>query len=352
MIGAWLPEPAKLRRPSLRETLSRVKRGSIPLIALPFVLGSAAVVAAQSPEPTVSFVDGHTGETVEVPASWIEDAATSEAGEPEPEPFEPPTDLSNAELATARPTEWITPAVRRCRRYRGRRFCDGPLRAPAPQGEAGDRAVALGIGVARTAQSLLSAGPRPEWVAAVGGPVRESLQWPVDGGRIWRGLSRRRRGRTAHKGVDIGATTGTQVRAVNDALVVYANNELRGYGNLVVLVHADATVSLYAHLSEAWVFPGMRVLRGQILGLVGATGLARGAHLHFEWRRGGFPQDPVPRFVGRPEQTAQAPDGPVEAARMPSASGRVHEQGVNGGLRIAGDRDLSCTLVCGPDRLS
>jgi murein DD-endopeptidase MepM/ murein hydrolase activator NlpD len=95
--------------------------------------------------------------------------------------------------------------------------------------------------------------------------------------------------------------------------VLYSFNGMRGYGNSVLLLHADGTVSLYAHCQETYVFAGQRVERGQVIAAVGDTGLAHGAHLHFEWRRNGQPLDPLEHFVGRedegePPAVAQASD--------------------------------------------
>ena len=111
------------------------------------------------------------------------------------------------------------------------------------------------------------------------------------------GLTRRGRNRRRpHNGVDIGGQRGQRVVAANDGLVAYSHNGLSGYGNLVILIHADGTVTFYAHLDAAYVQPGERLHRGETVGEVGATGLASGPHLHFEWRRDGTPLDPVPRF--------------------------------------------------------
>ena len=128
------------------------------------------------------------------------------------------------------------------------------------------------------------------------------MRWPVDGGALWRGLIPARGRRPQHKGVDIGAPAGTFALAANDGLVLYAHNDLTGYGNAVVLAHQDGTVTLYAHLQAAYVSPGMRVRRAQVLGEIGRTGIAHGTHLHFEWRVEGSPADPLPRFVRVPER--------------------------------------------------
>jgi len=201
-------------------------------------------------------------------------------------------------LDTPVPEAWL-PAVRRCRRRGRRRFCDGPRRVPEPHGEAAELARRIEIGDRNTATRLLTRGPRPEWMEAVRGQARDTLQWPVDGGRIGRTVSRRRRG-ASHNGMDIPAPGGTKVRSVNDGLVVYSDNGVTGMGNLVIVLHADATATFYVHLRAAYLFAGEHVRRGQVIGELGTTGISQGNHLHFEWRRNGVPQDPTPVLVGIP----------------------------------------------------
>jgi hypothetical protein len=91
---------------------------------------------------------------------------------------------------------------------------------------------------------------------------------------------------------------------VDDGIVAYANNGVSGYGNLVLIVHADGGTSLYAHLRASYLFAGQRVARGQTVGEVGTTGLSRAPHLHFEYRQDGHLTDPVPHFVDLPEQVS------------------------------------------------
>ncbi|NOY93824.1 MAG: M23 family metallopeptidase [Deltaproteobacteria bacterium] len=305
-------------------------------LALGLLCGAGAARAQDAGAPEMTRVeDGHTGVTVEIPTAWLEDEVPADAnpGEiasPNPEPAA--VDLSDPELATARPSRWVSPAPRRCRRYRRRRFCDGPLRVPEPNAAQAERARRLGLGGVAVARHLLLGGPRPEWVAAAPGQTRSTLLFPVDGGHLWRGLRRARRRRPRHKGTDIGAPRHTPVRAVNDALVVYAGNELRGYGNLLMLVHADASVTFYAHLFAAWVPAGARVRRGQVIGEVGDTGLARGTHLHFEWRVGGHPRDPARHFrrierapaeeAAEARPTPSSVDGESPPEREPSFTDR------------------------------
>lgn len=98
--------------------------------------------------------------------------------------------------------------------------------------------------------------------------------------------------RRAHLGVDYSAPTGTPVRSVADAVVEFAGWQ-RGYGNVVILQHPSNRKTLYAHLSRIDVRKGQRIEQGQLIGAVGATGTATGAHLHFEYIVGGQHRDPL-----------------------------------------------------------
>ncbi len=198
--------------------------------------------------------------------------------------------------------EWM-PDNRRCQHRGRRRFCDGPRRVPRPWGEAARRAEALGLGTIDTYSALLTRGASQELLDAVEEDPEPNLLWPVPDGTLGRGFGYVRRKALAnrlHKGVDIPAAIGSEVRATNAGLVVYADNGVRGYGNLVVILHKDHTTTAYAHLQEAHVFAGQQVRRGQRIGRVGRTGLSYAPHLHFEWRRGVWPRNPLRRFVDRP----------------------------------------------------
>ncbi len=98
----------------------------------------------------------------------------------------------------------------------------------------------------------------------------------------------------AHKGIDYAAPSGTPVRAIADSVVNFVGKQ-GGYGNLVVLNHQGAYSSAYGHLSRfgKGVKQGARVSQGQIIGYVGATGLATGPHLHYEFRVGGVQKNPL-----------------------------------------------------------
>lgn len=98
----------------------------------------------------------------------------------------------------------------------------------------------------------------------------------------------------AHKGIDYAAATGTGVKATSDGIVEVASYD-RGYGNVVVIRHQQKYTTLYGHLSGfgRGVSQGARVSQGQVIGYVGATGLATGPHLHYEFRINDVHQDPL-----------------------------------------------------------
>jgi murein DD-endopeptidase MepM/ murein hydrolase activator NlpD len=87
-----------------------------------------------------------------------------------------------------------------------------------------------------------------------------------------------------HDGVDIACPEGTQVFASHSGTVVYSDNKLSGYGNLVILRHSTGLLSVYAHNSRLLVSAGQKVTRGQLIAESGATGHATGPHVHFEVR--------------------------------------------------------------------
>jgi len=209
--------------------------------------------------------------------------------------------VTDAEMIAARPRYWLPSQGRECMDPPYERYCQGPRKVALPFGPEADLAEALELGTIQAVGSLLNHGPRAEWVRAAGGPVapREAMTWPAALGRLWRRFGYVRKPpfeNLLHRGIDIGAPRGSPVIAVNPGIVAYSDNGVRGYGNLLVVVHDDASVTLSAHCQAIYVFPGQRVYAGQIVGEVGETGMARGAHVHFEYRSGGAPRDPLGMF--------------------------------------------------------
>jgi len=110
--------------------------------------------------------------------------------------------------------------------------------------------------------------------------IRQDLIMPVEAKVISEyGL---RNGRP-HKGIDLGAKQGTPIYAVLDGTVVYSGVQ-GSYGNVVVIEHPDFVMTVYAHNEKNLVSVNDKVKQGQQIAVVGATGNARGAHLHFEYR--------------------------------------------------------------------
>jgi len=120
-------------------------------------------------------------------------------------------------------------------------------------------------------------------------PGRERFLVPVHG-TVNSGFGRR--GTSFHDGVDIAAPLGTPILAIESGEVIYSD-QLRGYGNIVIVRHADGLISVYAHNESNLVQEGQRVSRGEIIGRVGSTGRVTGPHLHFEIRKNNAAQDPL-----------------------------------------------------------
>jgi len=97
-----------------------------------------------------------------------------------------------------------------------------------------------------------------------------------------------------HKGVDYAAATGTPIKAAGDGKVIWRGTK-GGYGRTVILQHGGNITTLYAHMSryQQGVGNGSRVKQGQIIGYVGASGLATGPHLHYEFRINGEHKNPL-----------------------------------------------------------
>lgn len=99
-----------------------------------------------------------------------------------------------------------------------------------------------------------------------------------------------------HTGVDFAAPTGTPIFATGNGVIVKAERDHSGYGLMVEIDHGFGYRTLYAHLSKISVRVGQRVSRGEVLGLVGSTGLSVGPHLHYEVIRNGRTVNPVSYF--------------------------------------------------------
>jgi murein DD-endopeptidase MepM/ murein hydrolase activator NlpD len=118
-----------------------------------------------------------------------------------------------------------------------------------------------------------------------------SFQWPVKG-TIISGFGTKPDG-GHNDGVNISVPQGTPVKAAENGVVAYAGNELKGYGNLVLVRHANNWVSAYANNERVLVKRGDKVARGQVIAKAGTSGSAAEPQVHFELRKGSRPVDPT-----------------------------------------------------------
>lgn len=118
------------------------------------------------------------------------------------------------------------------------------------------------------------------------------LRWPV-AGKVVSGFGPRPDG-THNDGVNLAAPMGTDIHAAEGGVVAYAGDELKGYGNLVLLRHENGWVTAYAHADELLVKRGDQIKRGQVIAKTGRTGQVDQPQVHFELRQGQKPVDPTP----------------------------------------------------------
>ena len=122
-------------------------------------------------------------------------------------------------------------------------------------------------------------------------PTGPLFTWPVSGKII--STFGPAAGGTQNDGINIQAPEGTTVAAAETGVVAYAGNELRGFGNLLLIKHDGGWVTAYAHNQVLLVKKGDKVRRGQAIARVGSTGGVSGPQLHFELRSGTKAVDPL-----------------------------------------------------------
>jgi murein DD-endopeptidase MepM/ murein hydrolase activator NlpD len=118
-----------------------------------------------------------------------------------------------------------------------------------------------------------------------------SFRWPVKGRVISKFGSKP--GGARNEGINIAVPEGTSVRAADGGVVAYAGNELKGYGNLVLIRHDGGWVTAYAHTRQLLVKRGDTVRRGDVIAKAGQTGSVESPQLHFELRKGATAVDPL-----------------------------------------------------------
>ena len=133
---------------------------------------------------------------------------------------------------------------------------------------------------------------QPATPAATASVTSDKFRWPLSG-RVITDFAASR-----GTGINIEAPEGTSVRAAENGEVIYVGNAVEGYGNLVLVKHANGFVSAYAHLNTIGVVKGDTISRGDAIGTVGMTGSVTRPQLHFELRKGATPVDPMPLLAG------------------------------------------------------
>jgi murein DD-endopeptidase MepM/ murein hydrolase activator NlpD len=128
------------------------------------------------------------------------------------------------------------------------------------------------------------------------GPGSTAFRWPVRG-RIIAGFGPKPNGQQ-NDGINLSVPEGTPIKAAEDGVVAYAGNELKGYGNLVLIRHPNGFVTAYAHASELLVKRGDPIKRGQTIAKAGQTGTVTSPQVHFEIRKGSSPVDPTQYLNG------------------------------------------------------
>jgi murein DD-endopeptidase MepM/ murein hydrolase activator NlpD len=118
-----------------------------------------------------------------------------------------------------------------------------------------------------------------------------TFRWPVRG-KVIASYGAKTNGK-ANDGINLAVPEGTPVKAAEDGVVAYAGNELKGYGNLILVRHANGYVTAYAHASELLVKRGDPIKRGQVIAKSGQSGEVASPQLHFEIRKGSAPVDPL-----------------------------------------------------------
>jgi murein DD-endopeptidase MepM/ murein hydrolase activator NlpD len=231
--------PAPVQQPS--DMPVAIAAPSSAVTAVPLDAPSAGGVASQPLSSPTSAATPQSANPAPVPAPLSSPSASSAAAAPQPAPMPA-----------------ATPTVK-------------PLSSPSASS-------------ATTQSAAVANVPQPA------GRAGGLFQWPVDGKVI--STFGATSGGLHNDGINIAAPRGTPVHAAENGVVVYAGNQLRGFGNLVLIRHADGWVTAYAHNDTLLVKKGQQVKRGDVIARVGSTGNVSQPQLHFEVRKGTEAVDP------------------------------------------------------------
>ena len=173
-----------------------------------------------------------------------------------------------------------------------------PAAVAAAQPAPATRTVAL-AGTPPQSARLASATAKVDDAPTAEAPVKANeatgalptFRWPVRG-KVITSYGAKTNGKS-NDGINLAVPEGTPVKAAEDGVVAYSGNELKGYGNLVLVRHSNGYVTAYAHASELLVKRGETIKRGQIIAKSGQSGEVGSPQLHFEIRKGSSPVDPL-----------------------------------------------------------
>ena len=280
-----------------------IKSGSVLMLPAPVEPAGPVAVAALPPpsSPPPSSPSAVSVAPLPPPAKPTPPVEAAHVPPAVAEPVHAPTPLQPANNAAAPPQTAPAPAPQAA--------AVPPQPTPAPAKPAPQAPAAPPpIPAPETAKpDAAKPSPAPEAAAIAAAvsnhpdPVAPLFQWPVRG-RILSVFGTSTTG-GQNDGINILAPAGTTVSAADGGTVAYAGNELRGFGNLLLIKHADGWVTAYAHNEVLLVKKGDKVRRGQPIARVGTTGGVAQAQLHFELRRGTKAIDPLDHL---PQQSADA----------------------------------------------
>ena len=284
----WLWTGQRLRLP--REALRTAHLGETPRAAAQETAPRADGDAAGTPPAEAEAADVEPPAASPLPEAWEPEAHDRKAARPtepqaddrrvarRPEP-EPPAPVREARVASE-PAPAATPAS-----------------APEATPTTASAATPASAPAPATRPARAEAAPssssklRAEAASVPLPPARNTFLWPVEGQVISRFGSKP--GGRHNDGINIAAPVGSDIRASRSGVVAYAGNELRGYGNLVLIRHDGGWMTAYAHNDSLLVGKGDVVRRGQVISRSGNTGRVSRPQAHFEIRRDGEPQDPL-----------------------------------------------------------
>lgn len=257
-----------------------------PVLAAPLREAAPASATAVATAPATSSASGVTMEALPPPGT----SARAPSGSTPPPALPRAQPLPEVSVP-ARSTEPVTAAVPASPARPGPQpNVQEPATQAAPDAEARAPARAEPPSAQAPSPQVRPAEPEPQ-IAEPPPRSGRTFSWPVRG-RILSTFGPKPDG-LHNDGINIAARSGAPVIAAENGVVVYAGSELKGFGNLLLLRHADGWITAYAHLDKALVQKGQNVRKGQAIGTVGSSGGVDQPQLHFEIRRGTQAVDPA-----------------------------------------------------------